>query len=78
MLRADTLQTLISFSAEDIEDLLKFNGIKNILCTDTKFLGITNAGQYCYQIVFEQDGESQFGKVFLTYDASTGNIKAEF
>lgn len=78
MLRAETLHVLISFTAENIEDLMKHSGFRGYLVTDTKFLGITNGGQYCYQIVFEKDGESQFGKIFLSYDQATGTVAASF
>ena len=33
----------------------------------SKFLGITNGGQLCYQAVFQVEGGTDSTKVFLTY-----------
>ena len=78
MITAETLTMLTSLSAASLGAMLDESGYKGCVFTDAKFLGITNGGQYCYQVVYDDDEGSNFGKVFVTYDQYLFHMTADF
>ena len=79
MITADTLKALSNFTAEAITRAIRVSGYKKDSFTEAKFLGLTNAGQFCYMCTYEDEvGNEDTCKVFLTYDAVTGAAKAEY
>ena len=46
----------------------------------SRFLGITNGGQFCYSVTFDDgDGRGeQQGKVFVSLDLTTGGLTADY
>jgi hypothetical protein len=59
---------------------LHHSGYKDAQFKTAKFVGITNGGQFCYGVTF-QDEESMGtgqGKVFLTYDPVAGKVSADY
>ena len=73
MITAEQLTTLTTFTpaaltrALDNEDY-KFSG--------TKFLGITNGGEFCYLCTFPVKGGTDSTKVFLKFDPTVGRVIA--
>ena len=65
MITADRLQTLITHTADSLTKLV---AKPNLVFSAVSFLGITNGGQFCYKVIYEND---QYGpiitKVFLTH-----------
>ena len=45
----------------------------------SKFLGITNGGQFCYSVVFKSPDfkGTDSAKVYLTYDPAAGKVIAD-
>ena len=78
MITAETLQTLTSFTAPALSRAIQDAGYKGDSFTSTKFLGITNGGQFCYFVVFHVEGGTDSTKVFLTYDPTKGSVSAEY
>ena len=78
MITADTLKTLISYTAQDLTREAQRCGYKGPEFTGAKFLGITNGGQFCYMAVFQVKGGTDSTKVFLTYDPVEGRVIADY
>ena len=45
--------------------------------TASKFLGLTNGGQFCYTVVFAVKDGTDSTKVFVTYDSAEDQVSAE-
>ena len=69
MITPDQLQMLISLKAPEITRLAKEGGWPGPAFSSTRFLGITNGGQFCYMAVFLCEGGTDSTKVFLTHTA---------
>jgi hypothetical protein len=70
MITAETLQTLTTFTTEALSRAVstEFN--------TSKFLGMTNGGQFCYQVRWEDKHGPAQGKVFLNYNPAEGRVSA--
>jgi hypothetical protein len=70
MITAETLQTLTTFTTEALSRAVstEFN--------TSKFLGITNGGEFCYQVRWEDKFGPAQGKVFLNYNPAEGRVSA--
>jgi len=80
MITADRLQTLISFTPVALARGLAQSGYHGVSFKTAKFLGITNAGQFCYSVTYYDDmiGEEVTDKVFLTYDSELGSVTVDY
>lgn len=80
MITADTLRRMTGLCAEGLTTLIGQAGYKDYKFKDAKFLGITNGGQYCYQVLyFDTDrGEDCYTKVFVTHDQFEQSTVADF
>jgi hypothetical protein len=79
MITAKMLKTLTSFTARDLILVLDQSGYTECSFETAEFLGITNAGQFAYQVTFRDDAEvAETGKVFLSYDPSEDKVTADF
>jgi len=80
MITADTLRRMTGFTAEALTDLIRQAGYKGDKFKESKFLGITNAGQYCYQVLYFDDnlGEDAYTKVFITHDQFEQSTVADY
>lgn len=78
MILAETLKTLTSFTAPALQRALDKKA-KGYEFTGATFLGITNGGQFCYNVVFRsEDFEgTDSTKVYLTYNHSQGRVIAD-
>ena len=78
MITAETLQTLTSFTAPALSRAIQLAGYEEDKFTSSKFLGITNSGQFCYFCVYHVEGGTDSTKVFLTYNHADGSVSAEY
>jgi hypothetical protein len=80
MITADTLKTLTSFTAAALTRAVQQAGYTQDTFESAKFLGITNGGQFCYSVTYEDIHEETIvqTKVFLTYDAANGTVSADY
>ena len=79
MITADTLKTLTTFTRGALARALAVSGYTGASFESAEFVGITNAGQFCYKVTYFDDagtGEVETGKVFLTYN--NGTVTADY
>ncbi len=76
MITADKLKTLSTFTTEALHRAVGKAG-KDYVFTGSKFLGLTNGGQFCYHVVHAVKGGSDSCKVFLSYDPTEGRVTAD-
>ena len=67
MITPDKLKEMTSYVAPQLTKMAKDGGWKGPAFSSCRFLGITNAGQFCYLCVFLCEGGTDSTKVFLTH-----------
>lgn len=75
MITAETLKRLCAYNAPTLNSMARESGYKGPAFSSSRFLGMTNGGQFCYMVVFLVEGGTDSTKVYVTYRA--GNITAE-
>jgi hypothetical protein len=78
MITADTLEVLTSYSPQYLTAAARHAGYKGPEFTSSKFLGITNGGQFCYTVVYHVKGGTDSTKIFLTYDPTADRVIADY
>ena len=78
MITAETLKVLTTFTAPALTRAAMDAGYKGPVFTSCKFLGITNAGQFCYMAVFQVKDGTDSTKVFLNYNHAEGRVFADY
>lgn len=80
MILADTLKLLSTQTPTGLSQILKSSGYTGCFFKSAKFLGLTNGGDFCYQVTYHDDaGEGEaIGKVFIKYDQANNSITADF
>lgn len=80
MITADNLKYLTNVPAVQLNAIAANSGYKRTNIRKAKFLGLTNAGQFCYNTTFydELEGQEMEGKVFLTYDPTADRVTLDF
>jgi len=73
MITAEQLKTLTTFTAAALTRAL---ANKDYEFTGTKFLGITNGGEFCYLCTYPVKGGTDSAKVFLKYNHAAGTVNA--
>lgn len=72
MITAAQLKTLSAFTAAALTRALHVSGHRRAQVETAEFLGLTNAGQFCYSVTQNnKQGEPERTKVFLTLTAGT-------
>ena len=81
MILADTLKLLSTQTPTGLTQILKASGYTGCFFKSAKFLGLTNGGEFCYQVTFhDEEGmdEDAVGKVFVKYNTADHSITADF
>ena len=78
MITAETLKVLTTFTAPALTRAAMDAGYKGPVFTSCKFLGITNAGQFCYMAVFQVKDGTDSTKVFLNYNHAEDRVFADY
>ena len=73
MITAEQLATLTTFTPAALTRALDN---EDYLFTGTKFLGLTNGGEFCYKCTFPVKGGTDSTKVFLKFDPTVGRVIA--
>lgn len=79
MITVDNLRKCMFLNTITLEDILRKNYPKDRI-VQSNFVGITNGGQFCYDISYPDDTSKSGlspGKVFVSLD-TTGNLTAEY
>ena len=77
MITANKLALLINMPPVMLTQLLQASGYKKDRVTEAKFLGLTNAGQFCYEIDYDNFGTKEYRKMFLTYNPTADKVTAD-
>jgi len=66
MITAEKLKLLTTFPHSALQDTL---GVKEVVFTASKFLGMTNGGEFCYSVVYRAPSfeGTDSTKVYLKY-----------
>ena len=73
MITAEQLTTLTTFTPAALTRALDNEDYQ---FTGTKFLGLTNGGEFCYKCTFPVKGGTDSTKVFLKFDPTVGRVIA--
>lgn len=75
MITVEKLKVLTTFPHSALQDTL---GVKEVVFTASKFLGITNGGEFCYSVVYRAPSfeGTDSTKVFLKYDPTQDMVSA--
>ena len=73
MITAEQLTTLTTFTAAALTRAL---ANEDYAFTGSKFLGLTNGGEFCYYCTFPVKGGTDSTKVFLKYNHASGRVDA--
>lgn len=76
MITADKVKMLTEMGPKGLQTLLGKKG-KDYELTGAKFLGLTNAGQFCYFVTHAVKGGTDSTKVFLSYDPTEARVIAD-
>lgn len=76
MITAQTLTELTTMGPRALTDLIRRSGYKEDQFLTAEFLGMTNAGQFCYSCTYPSEFEDTC-KVFVRYN-SDGTVTAEY
>jgi hypothetical protein len=78
MITAEKLTALTTCGPTMLAEVLNSSGYKDCKFKTARFLGMTNGGQFCYTVSFEEDGAETVGKVFISYNHANDSITADF
>jgi hypothetical protein len=81
MLTADKVKLLTTMGPTALKLTLASSGYTGQAFKSAKFVGITNGGQFCYQVTYFDDactGKDEIGKVFVAYNHANDSITADF
>jgi hypothetical protein len=75
IITAEKLKVLTTFSHSALQDAV---GVKEVIFTAAKFLGMTNGGEFCYSVVYRAPSfeGTDSTKVFLKYDPTEDRVSA--
>ena len=77
MITAQKLTMLTTLTPTLLTALLQASGYKKDRVTECQFLGITNGGQFCYKIDYDNFGVKEYRKAFLTYNPTEDRVIAD-
>lgn len=78
MITADRMTVLGKLTAQTLTVGIRRAGYKRAQFETAKFLGMTNGGQFCYEVTWVNDGEPAKGKVFATFDPERDTIRVDY
>jgi hypothetical protein len=78
MITPETLMVMASFDTALLTSAINRAGYKRVKFTDSKFVGLTNAGEFAYWAQYLIDEKPVSSKVFLQYDHASDKITAGY
>jgi hypothetical protein len=81
MITVEMLDQLTKMKPHGLSEILNHSGYKGCFFKRAQFVGITNGGQFAYKVVYHDDagtGKDAVGKVFVSYNHSSGDFTADF
>ncbi len=78
MITADKLRLLTNMPVVMLTTAIQAAGYKKDKFIRAKFLGMTNAGLFCYTATYIEDNEEQECKVFVKYDPTGDRVSVDY
>jgi hypothetical protein len=78
MITADKLRLLTNMPTFMLTEAIQKQGYKKDKFETSEFLGMTNAGQFCYKVSYIEDNELHDTKVFVSHDIATGKVSVDY
>jgi hypothetical protein len=78
MITADKLRLLTNMPPIMLTEAIRQMGYKKDKFETAQFLGITNAGLFCYKVEFIEHNEFVETKVFVKYDATQDKLTVDY
>ena len=78
MITADMLRHLISMTPAMLTQTVQSSGYKKDKVNECRFLGMTNANQFCYEVDYDDFGTPAKCKLFVKYDPASGRVSADY
>lgn len=78
MITADKLRLLTNMPPIMLTEGIRQSGYKKDKFETSEFLGMSNAGQFCYEVSYIEDNEFHDTKVFVSYDGATGKVSVDY
>ena len=78
MITADKLKTLTTMTPTALTRIVQASGYKQDTVNECKFLGITNGGEFCYQVDYDDFGTLTKTKLFVKYDQTADKVTADY
>ena len=79
MITVETLARLTNMTTDDLTQAFERAGYQDESFITARFIGITNAWQFCYSVQYTDEDEGLItNKVFLTYNPVHDTVTAEY
>ncbi len=78
MITAAKLRELISYSPSALTRIVQASGYKKDTVNQAQFLGMTNGGDFCYSVDYDDFGTVATTKLFVKYNPATGSVTADY
>lgn len=72
----ETIDIMSNLSTDDLTNLIREAGYKEDIFLASRFLGITNGGDFCYGVTYPDDGAVAETKVFVK--RASGALAADY
>jgi hypothetical protein len=78
MITAQELAHITALTTGELTTMIRESGHKDAQFLTSRFLGMTNGGQFCYQVHYEDENEGlKLNKVFVTKHPY-GSLEADY
>lgn len=79
MITADKLKLLTNFPTAMLQEGIRQTGYSQDKFNTSKFLGLTNGGEFCYSVTFTDiEGDECTAKVFVKYDPAADRVSFDY
>lgn len=78
MITASKLNELITLGPKSLTRIVQASGYKKDTVNEARFLGMTNGGQFCYEVDYDDFGTPTKTKLFVNYNPSSGVVTADY
>ena len=78
MVTAEQLEVMRHLTTTDLEDLIQRSGHVEDRFIDSNFVGITNGGQFCYSVLFNDQNQGIIAQSKVFVDWNDGLLLADY
>ena len=78
MITAEKLRELTTYTPAALTRIVQQSGYKRDKVNEARFIGMTNANQFCYSVDYDDFGTPSVTKLFVKFDPTTGRVTADY